>query len=79
MRLLYSGKNQIQKSNLRMLVEELKLPIEYVEPLDGRLQADEVAIIDHHQREIDDVPLSLIKPSLGSCCTLVWQLLREWP
>lgn len=63
MRLLYSGKNQIQKSNLRMLVEELKLPIEYVEPLDGRLQADEVAIIDHHQREIDDVPLSLIKPS----------------
>ncbi|MDE6016700.1 MAG: DHH family phosphoesterase [Acetatifactor sp.] len=98
-RLLYSGKNQIQKSNLRMLVEELKLPIEYVEPLDGKLppvegllitvdcqygagnvtalQADAVAIIDHHQREIEDVPLSLIKPGLGSCCTLVWQMLTE--
>lgn len=98
-RLIYSGKNRIQKSNLRMLVDELKLPIEYVEPMEGRLppvegllitvdcqygagnvtapQADAVAIIDHHQREIENVPLSLIKPGLGSCCTLVWQLLTE--
>lgn len=98
-RLIYSGKNRIQKSNLKLLVEELKLPIEYVKPVGGKLppvegllitvdcqygagnvtapQADAVAIIDHHQREVGDVELCLIKPGLGSCCTLVWQLLTE--
>jgi len=33
-RLVYSGRNQIQKSNLRLMVEKLKLPVEYV-PADG--------------------------------------------
>lgn len=42
-----------------------------------RIPADEIAIIDHHQQEIEDVPLSLIQPNLGSCCTLVWKLLLE--
>lgn len=39
--------------------------------------ADDVAIIDHHQVEIGDVEKSLIVPSLGSCSTLVWKLLKE--
>lgn len=29
-RLVYSGNNKIQKSNLRLMVEELKLPVEYI-------------------------------------------------
>ncbi len=29
-RLVYSGRNQIQKSNLRLMVEKLRLPIEYI-------------------------------------------------
>lgn len=29
-RLVYSGANQIQKSNLRLMVEKLKLPVEYI-------------------------------------------------
>lgn len=29
-RLVYSGRNQIQKSNLRLMVDKLKLPVEYV-------------------------------------------------
>ena len=29
-RLVYSGRNQIQKSNLRLMVEKLNLPIEYI-------------------------------------------------
>lgn len=29
-RLVYCGRNQIQKSNLRLMVEKLKLPIEYI-------------------------------------------------
>ncbi len=96
-RLVYSGRNRIQKSNLRLMVEELKLPVEYIPAgqdihLDGLLitvdcqygagnvtglTADEVAIIDHHQQEVDNIPLSLIYSNLGSCSTLVWRLLTE--
>ena len=31
-RLVYSGRNMIQKSNLRLMTEKLKLPVEYVKP-----------------------------------------------
>lgn len=98
-RLVYSGRFPIQKSNLRLMTDELDIPIEYLEPSSDevlrqegllittdcqygagnvtRIQADEVAIIDHHQVEIDNIELSLIRPGLGSCSTLVWDLLRE--
>lgn len=97
-RLVYSGKNQIQKSNLRLMVDKLKLPVEYVSVENGQavavegllitvdcqygagnvtgLTAEDVAIIDHHQVE-KNAHLSVINPSLGSCSTLVWKLLRE--
>lgn len=39
--------------------------------------AKNVAIIDHHQIEIDNIPLSEIRSNYGSCSTLVWQLLQE--
>lgn len=42
-----------------------------------RLEADYVAIIDHHQIEITNQPLSCIEPRLGSCATLVWSMLKE--
>lgn len=98
-RLVYSGRNRIQKSNLRLMVEKLCLPVEYIEPTKGAkvhvegllltvdcqygagnvtgLAGDEAAIIDHHQVEIEDVPLSIINPNLGSCATLVWKLLTD--
>ena len=98
-RLVYSGRNEIQKSNLRLMVENLNLPVEYIAPdgcqpakVDGllltvdcqygagnvtRIAADAVAIIDHHQVEIEDVELSVISPNLGSCSTLVWKMLKE--
>lgn len=95
--LIYSGRNEIQKSNLKMMVEQLKIPVQYIKKEEAvrrkgllitvdcqygagnvsRIEADEVAIIDHHQVEINDVPLSLIVPGLGSCSTLVWKLLKE--
>lgn len=96
--LVYSGRNKIQKSNLRLMVEKLHLPVKYIKPKEGLqeregllitvdcqygagnvtgLPAEKVAIIDHHQVEIEDVELSLINPNLGSCATLVWQLLNE--
>lgn len=98
-RLVYSGRNEIQKSNLRLMVENLNLPVEYIKPdkcqpikVEGLLLtvdcqygagnvtgliADEVAIIDHHQIEIEDVKWSVISPNLGSCSTLVWKMLKE--
>ena len=98
-RLIYSGRNVIQKSNLCLMIEKLNIPVEYVKPLEEgynrfsgllittdcqygagnvtRMEADEVAIIDHHQIEIEDVELSYIVPSLGSCSTLVWKLLLD--
>lgn len=36
-RLVYSGKNIIQKSNLRLMVEKLKLPVEYVPAAEGEV------------------------------------------
>lgn len=41
------------------------------------LPAEDVAIIDHHQVEIEDVEKREINPHLGSCSTLVWYMLRE--
>lgn len=97
-RLVYSGQNRIQKSNLRLLIEKLNLPVEYIRPSEPAqaaegllitvdcqygagnvtaLRAEHVAIIDHHQQEVADVPLGLINPNLGSCCTLVWKLLVQ--
>ena len=97
-RLIYSGANEIHKSNLKLMVENLNLPVEYVKPektvqkIKGllitvdcqygagnvtRFEADAVAIIDHHQQEIEDIPLTLIQSNLGSCCTLVWKLLTD--
>ena len=97
-RLVYSGRNQIQKSNLRLMVDKLKLPVEYVGTENGQtvavegllitvdcqygagnvtgLTAEDVAVIDHHQVE-KTASLSIINPSLGSCSTLVWKLLRD--
>lgn len=98
-RLIYSGRNQIQKANLKLMMEELQLPVEYWQPMHSGvmkvegllitvdcqysagnvtlLDADAVAVIDHHQIEIEGIPLSRIYPGLGSCATLVWSMLME--
>ena len=103
-RFIYSGINEIQKSNLRLMLEHLKIEIEYIKQvedlvkdmpehkLDGllitvdcqygagnvtKIPAQNVAIIDHHQVEIQDVDMIEINPDQGSCSTLVWDMLRE--
>lgn len=98
-RLLYSGRNQIQKSNLKLMVEKLRLPVEYI-PVEQaaslfvegllitvdcqygagnvtKLAAENVAIIDHHQAEVEAGKWTEIRPGLGSCATLVWKMLTE--
>ena len=91
--LIYSGSFRIQKSNLILLVDELKIPVEYVEqneftPLTEdellitvdcqygagnvtKLPASHVAVIDHHQLEIEKLPLMFMDASCGSCSTIV--------
>ena len=97
--LIYSGKNEIHKSNLLLMLDKIDIPVEYV-PVDKdnqikrdgllitvdcqygagnvtKIESDKVAIIDHHQIEVDNVELSLIVPDLSSCSTLVWSLLLQ--
>lgn len=42
-----------------------------------RFEANNIAIIDHHQVEITGYPLSEIRSNYGSCSTIVWQMLQE--
>ena len=98
-RLVYSGRNRIQKSNLKLMVEKLNLPVEYIPveqaasmAVEGllitadcqygagnvtKLTAENVAIIDHHQAEVEAAEWTEIRPGLGSCATLVWKMLTE--
>lgn len=96
-KLVYSGRSEISKTNLKLMIETLNIPIAYISPEKRRpiegllltvdcqygagnvtaLEAEQVAIIDHHPVEIGDVELSRIQPNLGSCATLVWNMLEE--
>lgn len=40
-------------------------------------EADQIAVIDHHQLEIMETEYCMIRPELGSCSTLVWSLLTQ--
>lgn len=40
-------------------------------------EADDIAIIDHHLLEVKQEGHVVIRPNLGSCSTLVWELLGE--
>ena len=93
-RLVYSGRFAINKPNLVKMVQELKIPLEYIqeEKINGMLitvdcqygagnvrkqEAELVVIIDHHQPEIEGIEHSDIRPYLGSCSTLVWNLITQ--
>ena len=43
----------------------------------SKVDATHVAVIDHHIQEQTLPPLTALRPWLGSCATLVWDLLRE--
>jgi phosphoglycolate phosphatase len=42
-----------------------------------RFEADHVAVFDHHRPEIPEGPSVVIQQSLGSCSTLIWDLIRR--
>ena len=95
---IYSGKNKITKSNLKLMLKELDITIEHLKAEDGpirlkgllitvdcqygagnisRIQAEEVAVIDHHQIEIENLKKAVIMPRVGSCSTVVWKLMKD--
>ncbi len=98
-KLFYSGKNPISKTNLLTMTEMLEIPLEYISPdkaremnIEGLLltvdcqygagnvtpvKAKNIAIIDHHPMETGIGQNIKICPGLGSCATLVWQMLVE--
>ena len=94
-KIVYSGRSTIQKSNLVLLIEECEIPIEYVEKdtdfgeallitVDcqhgegnvSNLNAKRVAIIDHHQG-VGVGDYKEMAPYLGSCSTLVWNMMMK--
>lgn len=96
--LIYSGRFQIQKSNLLLMIKKLRIPIVFVTDTSLRLTekdllitvdcqygagnvtqipASHVAVIDHHQAEIEHIPDSLILSDYASCSTIVWELLQD--
>jgi phosphoglycolate phosphatase len=42
-----------------------------------RFECDRFAVFDHHRQEIPNSPDLVILPQLGSCSTLIWDLLRK--
>lgn len=92
---IYRGINEIKKSNLLIMVEELEIPISYEPDFDRipellitcdcqwgqknvtETPAENIAVIDHHQVTVDLPELSEVRSSLGSCSTLVWDMLRD--
>lgn len=42
-----------------------------------KIEADRIAIVDHHQSEVENDEFYLIQSNLGSCSTLVWKLLKN--
>ncbi|MBQ0042696.1 MAG: DHH family phosphoesterase [Lachnospiraceae bacterium] len=91
---IYGGKMEIRKSNLKLMVEQLEIPVEYVTSMDEpellvtvdcqydggnvtHFDAKTVAVIDHHQITGDLPELSVVRSNIGSCSTVVWDLLRN--
>lgn len=93
-RLVYGGKFKITKSNMVLLIDALKIPVEYISELEkpellitvdcqygeGNIQkfeAENIAIIDHHNtgRVSDD--MSEIRSHTVSCATICYDMLKR--
>jgi len=92
--IVYSGFNPIRKSNMKFMIEWLKIPIKQVKSIKkaellllvdcqygegnvAKLDAHKIAVIDHHLQVTDKFDLGVVKSNLGSCSTVVWELLQN--
>ena len=93
-RFIYRGINKIQKSNLLIMINSLKIPVEYAPDFDEcpellvtvdcqyrqknvtLTEAKNVAIIDQHKKYVDSNELTEIRSNIGSCSTIVWDMIE---
>lgn len=93
-RLVYSGNFKIKKSNIVILVDRLKIPVEYVEDIGNpellitvdcqygegnvaKFEAQNVAIIDHHNTGRMTDEMCEIRSHIVSCSTICYDMLRK--
>lgn len=91
-RLVYGGENEISKSNVKLLISELEIPVEYIKTLEppellltvdcqygqGNVQhfeAENIAVIDHHNTGKTSDDTAEIRTNLVSCATVCYALL----
>ena len=94
-RFIYRGRNPVNKSNLRIMIDELNVPVSYEPDFSEKptllitvdcqygqknvttTEASNVAVIDHHNFVTEpDCPFE-IRNKLGSCATLVWDMMKN--
>lgn len=92
-RLIYGGTNKIHKSNMKLMIEELDIPIEYVNKLDKpellltvdcqygegnvyHFEAENVAMIDHHNTGRSSDDMAEIRSHIVSCATICFDMLK---
>ena len=93
-RLVYGGNFVITKSNIKLLIKELDIPVEYVTYINNpellvtvdcqygegnvkHFEAQNVAIIDHHNTGRTSDEMSEIRSHLVSCSTICFDMLKR--
>lgn len=93
-RLVYGGRNAVSKSNMKLMISELGIPLEHVRELDNpellltvdcqygegnvqRFEAQNIAMIDHHNTGKQSDDLAEIRSHLVSCATVCYAMLKD--
>lgn len=93
-RLIYSGRNEIKKSNMLIMISDLKIPLEYVSELEKpqllltvdcqygqgnvtRFDAENIAMIDHHNTGKLSDDMAEIRSNYASASTICYALLQD--
>ena len=92
---IYRGSNEINKSNLLLMIKCLNVPVSYEPDFDRvpellvtvdcqygqrnvtTTPAKNLAVIDHHQILVSLPELSEVRSNMGSCATIIWDMIRE--
>ena len=92
---IYRGRNKIRKSNLKIMLTSLEIPVSYEPDYDHvpellitcdcqhgqrnvtKTEARNVAVIDHHQITVKLPELCEVRSSMGSCSTVIWDMIRS--
>ena len=92
---IYRGAHEVNKSNLLIMMENLKVPVSY-EPDFDRVpellvivdcqygqqnvtptEAKTIAVIDHHQVIFELPELAEVRSNIGSCATVIWDMIND--